>query len=107
MKSARKGAYIQCWLPKPHMYKVPNHIKEWIKQHFAKCNSQLANDISLFPGIREEALDNNFISYFSRIPGPFKFDPNWTVRIDAHFIGGGKHYYNWEVADIGLMLIFR
>jgi len=89
------------------MYKIPDHIKKWIKDHFENCNSQLANDLSTFPGIREEALDNNFISYFSRVPGPFKLDSNWTIRIDAHFIGGGKHYYNWEVADIGLILIFR
>ena len=89
------------------MYQIPESIKKWVKEQFENCNSQLAYDLSIFPGIREESLDNNFISYFSRIPGPFKFVSNWTIRIDAHFIGGGKHYYNWEVADIGLMLIFR
>lgn len=89
------------------MYKVPAEINKWIKEQFANCNNQLAYELSIFPGIREESLDNNFISHFSKIPGPFAFDPNWTVRIDAHFIGGGRHYYNWEVADIGLMIIFR
>jgi hypothetical protein len=89
------------------MYKIPLHIQKWIKEQFENCNNLLSYDLSIFPGIREEALDNNFICYFSRIPGPLKFDPNWTIRIDAHFIGGGKHYRNWEVADIGLMLIFR
>jgi len=57
--------------------------------------------------MREETFDNNFISYFSRNQGPYKFDPNWTVRIDAHFMGGGQHYERWEAADIGLMVIFR
>jgi hypothetical protein len=89
------------------MYEIPQPIKDWIKEQFSSCNNQLAYDLSLFPGIREEALDNNFISYFSKLPGPFLFNSNWTIRIDAHFIGGGKHYYNWEVADIGLMIIFR
>ena len=32
---------------------------------------------------------------------------NWIVRIDAHFIGGGRHFGTWEVADIGLMIVFR
>ena len=89
------------------MYQIPLEIKEFLRKHFANCNQQLAHDLSLFPGIREESLDNNFISYFSRIPGPIKFDPNWTLRIDAHFIGGTSQFDTWEVADIGLMIIFR
>lgn len=89
------------------MYDIPEKIKEYIKGHFENCNKQLSYDLAIFPGIREESIDNNFISYFSRIPGPIKFDNNWTLRIDAHFIGGGRHYENWEVADIGLMIIFR
>jgi hypothetical protein len=36
-----------------------------------------------------------------------RFGSHWTVRIDAHYIGGGRHYRTWEVADIGLMAIFR
>lgn len=52
-------------------------------------------------------MDNNFIAYFSKLAGPVRVDPNWTVRFEAHFIGGGRHYYTWEVADIGLMIIFR
>lgn len=41
------------------------------------------------------------------VQGAIKFDSNWTLRLDAHFIGGGRHYRTWEVADIGLMVIFR
>ena len=49
----------------------------------------------------------NLISYFARHQGPVKLGSNWIVRIDAHFIGGGRHFGTWEVADIGLMMIFR
>ena len=89
------------------MYQVPQEIKNFLKDHFSSCNKQLSYDLSIFPGIREETLDNNFISYFSRLPGPLKFNSNWTLRIDAHFIGGSRHFQTWEVADIGLMIIFR
>ena len=49
----------------------------------------------------------SFISYFSRHQIPFKLPSKWTVRMDAHFIGGGRHFGTWEVADIGLMIVFR
>ena len=39
--------------------------------------------------------------------GPVKLDSNWVLRLDAHFIGGGRHYRTWEVADIGLLVVFR
>ena len=49
----------------------------------------------------------NFVSYFSRHQHPIKLVSNWVVRIDAHFIGGGRHFSTWEVADIAIMIIFR
>jgi hypothetical protein len=89
------------------MYKIPQTVLDYVKKHFANCNAQLSRSLSLFPGIREESLDNNFIAYFANIGGPVRVDSNWTVRFEAHFIGGGRHYFTWEVADIGLMVIFR
>lgn len=89
------------------MYTLPQSVQDYVKKHFATCNDKLAKSLSCFPGIREESLDNNFIAYFAEIAGPVRVDPNWTVRFEAHFIGGGRPYYTWEVADIGLMVIFR
>src|SRR6266849_1848609 len=89
------------------MYIVPQAVRDFVKGHFEGCNAQLASALSNFPGIREESLDNNFIAYFSKFPGPIRFNPEWTIRFEAHFIGGGRHYLTWEVADIGLMIIFR
>lgn len=89
------------------MYQLPQSVLDYVRNHFAACNGKVAQSLSLFPGTHEESLDNNLISYFGDISGPVKVDPNWTVRFEAHFIGGGRHYYTWEVADIGLMIIFR
>lgn len=85
----------------------PEDVREFIISHFRRCNQQLSNDLSVFPGIHEESLDMNFIAYFARIQGPITFPSDWIVRIDAHFIGGGRHIGTWEVADIGLMIVFR
>jgi hypothetical protein len=89
------------------MYKIPDAIFETIRTHFSDCNTKLAHSLSQFPGIREEALDAGFIAYFQTRPGPFQVMTNWTIRYEAHYIGGARHYGVWEVADIGLMVIFR
>ncbi len=89
------------------MYDIPQQIFDFVRTHFASCNYELSLSLSSFPGIHEEALDGNFIGYFLKKPGPFKIGQNWNIRFEAHFIGGGRHYFTWEVADIGLMVIFR
>lgn len=89
------------------LIRVPNDVREYVKSHFTTCNQQLAADLSAFPGIHEESLDMRFISYFAGIQGPVTFPSEWIVRVDAHFIGGGRHFGTWEVADIGLMIVFR
>jgi hypothetical protein len=61
----------------------------------------------MFPAIHEESLDMNLISSFARRQAPVRLASDWIVRIDAHFIGGGRHFGTWEVAEIGLMMVFR
>ena len=86
---------------------IPREVKDYVCAHFRTCNEFLAVDLSTFPAIHEESLDMNFISYFSRHQTPVALPCNWIVRIDSHFIGGGRHFGTWEVADIGVMVIFR
>ncbi len=87
--------------------RVPDDVREFIKAHFESCNRKLAYDLSAWPGMHEEPLDMRFVSYFAGIQGPVFFPSDWTVRVDAHFIGGGRHFGTWEVADIALMIVFR
>lgn len=86
---------------------VPSDVTAYIKQHFSNCNDKLSTDLSRFPAIYEQGLDMNFISYFSRYQAPVRMPSNWVVSIDMNFIGGGRHFDRWEVADIGLLMIFR
>ena len=86
---------------------LPNDVKQFLLQRFSECNKFLSLQLSTFPNLHEESLDQFFVSHLAQMQGPIKFGSNWTLRIDAHFIGGGRHYRTWEVADIGLMVIFR
>ena len=88
-------------------FEVPADVIKHVKRHFANCNKLVSSDLSTFPGLHEECLDMNFISYFSRHQAPTRLRSDWIVRIDVHFMGGGRHYRRWEVADIGLMMVFR
>jgi len=86
---------------------IPEDVVSFVRDVFGNCNQKLAADLSTFPAIHEESLDMNFIAHFARHQAPVRLPSNWLVRIDAHFIGGGRHFGTWEVADIGLMMVFR
>jgi hypothetical protein len=86
---------------------VPRDVIAHVKKHFANCNKLVASELSAFPAIHEESLDMNFISYFSRHQAPFRLPSDWIVSIEVHFMGGGRHYGTWEVADIGVVMVFR
>ncbi|MEO1580211.1 MAG: hypothetical protein AAFR91_00085 [Pseudomonadota bacterium] len=86
---------------------VPDDVTTYIKRHFSICNDNLSTDLSSFPAMHEPTLDMSFISYFSRHQAPVRLPSNWVVSIDSNFIGGGRHYDRWEVADLGLLMIFR
>jgi hypothetical protein len=86
---------------------LPDDVQKFLLNLFSECNRRISFQLSTFPNAHEEALDLLFISHFAHMQGAIKFGSNWTLRIDAHYIGGGRHYRTWEVADIGLMVIFR
>jgi hypothetical protein len=86
---------------------LPNEVQSFLLHLFSECNRRISFQLSTFPNAHEEALDLLFISHFAHMQGAIKFGSNWTLRIDAHYIGGGRHYRTWEVADIGLIVIFR
>jgi hypothetical protein len=33
--------------------------------------------------------------------------PGWFVRIDVYFIGGLRHFNNWEIGDIGVLIFAK
>lgn len=59
------------------------------------------------PTCQEEWLDFTFIEQLSQFAVPIRFESEWVVRIDTHYLGGRRHFYSWEIADIGILVIFR
>src|SRR5260221_5087257 len=70
---------------------LPDDVKAFLLQLFSECNRRISFQLSTFPNAHEEALDLLFISHFAHMQGAIKFGSNWTLRIDAHYIGGGRH----------------
>jgi hypothetical protein len=86
---------------------IPDDVREWIRAVFADCNNGVASKMSRVPTVHETSLDLTFIERLSGYAAPVRFESEWLVRIDAHYLGGGRHFGQWEVADIGLLIIFR
>lgn len=47
------------------------------------------------------------IEQLSRYAAPFHFPSDWLLRLDTHFLGGPRYWGTWEIADIGVIVIFR
>jgi hypothetical protein len=89
------------------MITVPDDVRGWIRHIFAECNRDVASKMSRIPTVHETSLDLTFIERLSRFAAPVRLESECLVRIDAHYLGGGRHFGEWEVADIGLLVIFR
>lgn len=59
------------------------------------------------PNVSEPALDFAFIDHLAGFASPAIVAPNWTVRVETHFLGGLAHFHRWEIADIGLLIYVR
>lgn len=86
---------------------LPVDVVDYIRGIFATANQMLSDRIERQPNVHEESLDLAFLDAVSAYSGPHKTKSDTVVDIDIHFVGGGWHFERWEVADIGLIVIFR
>jgi hypothetical protein len=93
---------------------IPDDVRGRLRQVFADCNARVAKTISDMPTTHEVALDMTLIQHFIGLAAPCTLTSGWTVRIATHYLGGGRHYgewgnypRRWEVADIGVLVMFR
>lgn len=93
---------------------IPTDVRTWPNSVFAGCNGRIAGTVTQVPNIHEGALDMTFIQHFAGVSIPHRFPSGWTVHISTHYLGGGRHYgewdawpRRWEIADIGLLVVYR
>lgn len=89
------------------IFDVPESVLIFIRNIFSEVNDYVSQKISKFPNAPEESLDISFIDKLSSYSGPVTVVPQWAVQIAAHFIGSIRHYRRYEIADIGVVVVFK
>lgn len=89
------------------MEKVPADVTDWIRKIFRECNERIAEKLSNNPNIPEESLDLTWIEHLTQFASPVTLSSAWTVKIETHYLGGLRHFYRWEIADVGVLVFFR
>jgi hypothetical protein len=89
------------------MQRIPEDVTEWVRIVFRECNERITEKLSNNPNLPEESLDLTWIEHLSQYASPVTLSSSWTVKIETHYLGGLRHFHNWEIADIGVLIFFR
>lgn len=93
-------------MPSPP-FAVPPPVLDWIRNVFAEVNRRSAATLTRIPTTFETTLDHGLIAHLSEYAAPFRFLSDWIVTLDTHYLGGGRYWGSWEIADIGMLVVFR
>ncbi len=86
---------------------LPTEVVDYVRSIFAGCNDRVSEKLSRMPTTHETSLDLSLIEAVSLFATPQRVGSNWVVRLDTHYLGGGRHFGEWEIADIGFIIVFR
>ncbi|MCA9233495.1 MAG: hypothetical protein KDA57_22845, partial [Planctomycetales bacterium] len=85
----------------------PPEVHRYVAQIFRAANRRVCEKVALVPNCSEPSLDLTLIEHLSQFAGPRLVAPGWAVRLDIHYLGGLRHFYGWEVADIGVLVFAK
>lgn len=85
----------------------PSEVHHYVSSVFRTANRRVCEKIANVPNCPEPSLDLTLIEHLSQFSGPRVVAPGWAVRIDIHYLGGLRHFYGWEVADIGVLVFAK
>jgi hypothetical protein len=86
---------------------IPNEVLDYVQRIFAQANRTVSRQLDTVPNTYETVLDQTLITALASGAVPVAVAPGWTVRLETHFLGGGRHFGSWEIADIGLLVTYR
>lgn len=86
---------------------LPAHVLRWVKSVFYECNRRISEKIANNPNAPEQSLDLTWIEHLSRYSSPVALGSSWVAKIQAHYLGGLRHFMRWEIADIGVLVFIR
>jgi len=89
------------------MFDFPEDVRAYVQNIFGGANAYSSTYLTQVPNAHEPALDIALVSYIARHSRPVHLPSDWVVKLDTHFLGSGHHWRQWEIADIGLLLMFR
>lgn len=89
------------------MFVLPDAVRNWLTGVFGNANRAASSHLTSVPHAHEPSLDITLISSIMPQARPVSSPSDWLVRIDTQFLGGGRHFRNWEIADIGVLVMFR
>jgi hypothetical protein len=86
---------------------IPDDAIEFTRNAFAQANAKVSMLLLRQPSIHEESLDFHLIASLDEIGPHLMPDSQAAVEIQTHWLGGRRHFGNWEIADIALVVIVR
>lgn len=86
---------------------LPNGVLKWLTGIFTECDRRITQKLHNNPNLPEESLDLTWIEHLSQFSSPVTVAKAWTAKIESHFLGGLRHFYRWEIADVGVLLFVR
>jgi len=91
----------------PRVEDLPDDVVEHLRSIFSGCNARTTEKLSNNPNVPEESLDLSWIEHMTRHSAVAELPSAWLVKIETHYLGGMRHFYRWEIADIGVLLHLR
>ncbi len=88
-------------------FPIPEAVTGWVRSVFCRVNERKSGKLSRIPTTHETSLDLTVIERISQFASSFRVASDWLVRIDTHYLGGGRHLGEWEIADLGVLIIYR
>jgi hypothetical protein len=86
---------------------LPSEVHDYVRYVFEGANRRVAEKMTRIPTTHETSLDLTLIESISQFAVLQRVTANWTVRLDTHYLGGGRHFGQWEIADIGFIVVME